>query len=265
MMRFAAFTRRPFVCVPLMSDPIVNIAAYKFVSLDDLPVWRAQLVEETAACALKGTILLAPEGINLFLAGTQHGIDTFMTGLRARPEFADIEPKYSTSDSTPFRKMRVRLKREIIRMDHPAIKPESGRAPSVDAKTLSRWLAEGRDDTGRPIVMLDTRNAFEVDAGTFENAIDWRIDRFTQFPEALRAHRDELAGKTVVSFCTGGIRCEKAALLMAEEGIDNVYQLEGGILKYFEDTDGAGYRGNCFVFDDRETLDPGLAPAPLAP
>jgi UPF0176 protein len=265
MMRFAAFARRPFVCVPLMSDPIVNIAAYKFVSLDDLPVWRAQLVEETAACALKGTILLAPEGINLFLAGTQHGIDTFMTGLRARPEFADIEPKYSTSDSTPFRKMRVRLKREIIRMDHPAIKPESGRAPSVDAKTLSRWLAEGRDDTGRPIVMLDTRNAFEVDAGTFENAIDWRIDRFTQFPQALRAHRDELAGKTVVSFCTGGIRCEKAALLMAEEGIDNVYQLEGGILKYFEDTDGAGYRGNCFVFDDRETLDPGLAPARLAP
>jgi len=214
---------------------------------------------------LKGTILLAPEGINLFLAGTLHGIDTFMTGLRARPEFADIEPKYSTSDSTPFRKMRVRLKREIIRMDHPAIKPESGRAPSVDAKTLSRWLAEGRDDTGRPIVMLDTRNAFEVDAGTFENAIDWRIDRFTQFPQALRAHRDELAGKTVVSFCTGGIRCEKAALLMAEEGIDNVYQLEGGILKYFEDTDGAGYRGNCFVFDDRETLDPGLAPARLAP
>lgn len=264
-MRFAAFAGRPFVCVPLMSDPIVNIAAYKFVSLDDLPVWRAQLVEETAACALKGTILLAPEGINLFLAGTQHGIDTFMTGLRARPEFADIEPKYSTSDSTPFRKMRVRLKREIIRMDHPAIKPESGRAPSVDAKTLSRWLAEGRDDTGRPIVMLDTRNAFEVDAGTFENAIDWRIDRFTQFPQALRAHRDELAGKTVVSFCTGGIRCEKAALLMAEEGIDNVYQLEGGILKYFEDTDGAGYRGNCFVFDDRETLDPGLAPARLAP
>ena len=265
MMRFAAFARRPFVCVPLMSDPIVNIAAYKFVSLNDLSVWRAQLVDETAACSLKGTILLAPEGINLFLAGTQRGIDTFMRGLRARPEFADIEPKYSTSDSTPFRKMRVRLKREIIRMDHPAIKPESGRAPSVDAKTLSRWLAEGRDDTGRPIVMLDTRNAFEVDAGTFENAIDWRIDRFTQFPEALRAHRDELAGKTVVSFCTGGIRCEKAALLMAEEGIDNVYQLEGGILKYFEETDGAGYRGNCFVFDDRETLDPGLAPARLAP
>jgi UPF0176 protein len=112
--------------------------------------------------------------------------------------------------------------------------------------------------------MLDTRNAFEVDAGTFEGALDWRIDRFTQFPAALRAHRSELEGKTVVSFCTGGIRCEKAALYMAEEGVRDVYQLEGGILKYFEETDGAGFNGSCFVFDEREVLGPDLAPADAA-
>ena len=125
--------------------------------------------------------------------------------------------------------------------------------------TLHRWLAQGHDDAGRPVVTLDTRNAFEVDEGTFDNAIDWRIDKFTEFPPALRAHKAELADKTVVSFCTGGIRCEKAAILMREEGLAHVYQLEGCILKYFEETDGAHYHGGCFVFDERRTLAADLA------
>lgn len=240
---------------------VVNIAAYKFVSLDSLPDLRAHLLTVAGDCALKGTILLAEEGINLFLAGSAEGIDAFLQALRADPRFADLEVKFSHSDAVPFRKLLVKIKREIIRMDHPTIRPESGRAPGVDAKTLARWLAQGADDAGRPVVMLDTRNAFEVDEGTFHNAIDWRIERFTQFPAAVQAHRAELEGKTVVSFCTGGIRCEKAAIYMNEAGIQNVYQLDGGILKYFEETGGPGYDGKCFVFDERHSLDPGLAPS----
>lgn len=240
---------------------VVNIAAYKFVSLDSLPDLRAHLLTVAGDCALKGTILLAEEGINLFLAGSAEGIDAFLQALRADPRFADLEVKFSHSEVVPFRKLLVKIKREIIRMDHPTIRPESGRAPGVDAKTLARWLAQGADDAGRPVVMLDTRNAFEVDEGTFHNAIDWRIERFTQFPAAVQAHRAELEGKTVVSFCTGGIRCEKAAIYMNEAGIQNVYQLDGGILKYFEETGGPGYDGKCFVFDERHSLDPGLAPS----
>ena len=151
-------------------------------------------------------------------------------------------------------------------MDRPAIVPSAGRAPAVDAPTLRRWLAQGHDDSGRPVVTLDTRNDFEVDAGTFDGAIDWRITKFTEFPDALRAHKAALADKTVVSFCTGGIRCEKAALLMREEGLEHVYQLEGGILKYFEETDGAHYHGGCFVFDGRRVLQSDLSTQPeIAP
>lgn len=240
---------------------VVNIAAYKFVSLDALPALRARLLDEAGLARLKGTILLAEEGINLFLAGAADGIDAFLHTLRADPRFADLEVKFSHSDTVPFRKLLVKIKREIIRMDHPAIRPEAGRAPGVDARTLARWLEAGVDDAGRPVVMLDTRNAFEVDEGTFKNAIDWRIERFTQFPAAVQAHRAEFEGKTVVSFCTGGIRCEKAAIYMNEVGIQNVYQLDGGILKYFEETGGPGYDGKCFVFDERISLDPALAPS----
>jgi UPF0176 protein len=241
--------------------PVVNIAAYKFVSLDSLPELRARLLDEAGLARLKGTILLAEEGINLFLAGSADGIDAFLRKLRADPRFADLEVKFSHSATVPFRKLLVKIKREIIRMNHPAIRPEAGRAPGVGARTLAGWLEQGADDAGRPVVMLDTRNAFEVDEGTFKNAIDWRIERFTQFPAAVQAHRAELEGKTVVSFCTGGIRCEKAAIYMNEAGIENVFQLDGGILKYFEETGGPGYDGKCFVFDERISLDPALAPS----
>lgn len=242
------------------SMSIVNIAAYKFVGLADTDSLREQLLAHAEALALKGTILLAPEGINLFLAGSAQAIDAFLAHLRADARFADLEVKFSQSAQVPFGRLRVRCKREIIRMDHPTIRPEAGRAPSVAAQTLARWLAQGHDDAGREVVMLDTRNAFEVDVGTFANAIDWRIERFTQFPEAVNRHRAELEGKTVVSFCTGGIRCEKAAIYMEDIGIEHVYQLEGGILKYFEETGGPGYDGACFVFDERVALDPSLKP-----
>ena len=242
---------------------ITNIAAYLFVSLDDLPDLRTRIQDRILALNLKGTVLLAPEGINLFLAGDDGGIGAFLDWLRADARFAPLQVKYSYSATIPFQRVKVRIKREIIRMNHPAIRPEAGRAPAVDAPTLARWLAQGQDDAGRELVMLDTRNGFEVDAGTFTDAIDWRLNKFSEFPDALQAHRAQLEGKTVVSFCTGGIRCEKAAIFMAETGLDHVYQLDGGILKYFEETGGPGFQGRCFVFDERETLGADLA-APAA-
>jgi len=243
-------------------NDVLNISAYKFVPLPDAAQLRPVLLGRAQALGLKGTILLATEGINLFLAGPADAVRGFLQGLRQDPRLADLQPKESWSAVQPFRKMLVKVKREIIRMDHPTIQPDfsraDGRAPAVDAATAKRWLDQGHDDAGRPVVTLDTRNAFEVDHGTFQGAIDWRLKKFSDFPAALQAHRAELQGKTVVSFCTGGIRCEKAAIYMREAGLADVYQLEGGILKYFEETGGAHFSGNCFVFDEREALEPSL-------
>jgi UPF0176 protein len=244
---------------------IVNISAYKFVSLDDLPTLRERLLARCEALALKGTILLAPEGINLFLAGSRAAIGGFMATLREDPRFADIEPKESLSDEVPFGRMRVRLKREIITMRLPTIRPEGGRAPAVDASTLQRWLDQGHDDAGREVVLLDTRNDYETEVGKFPQAVDYRIASFTEFPAAIAADRARYEGKTIVSYCTGGIRCEKAALHMQDLGMPHVYQLEGGILKYLEQTDGAHWRGDCFVFDGRVAVDKQLLPSPPLP
>jgi len=246
-----------------MPSQVLNIAAYKFVSLTDLPAWRENIHHKALGLELKGTVLVSEEGINLFLAGTASAIEGFLLWLRGNPSLADIEVKYSESEHVPFQRLKVKIKNEIIRMNHPAIAPQQGRAPAVDAQTAKRWIEQGQDDSGRPVVLLDTRNDFEVRAGTFAGAINWHIDRFTQFPDAVQQHREDLAGKTVISFCTGGIRCEKAAIYMREVGLENVYQLDGGILKYFEETGGYGFEGGCFVFDDRETLDPHLTPQPL--
>ena len=240
-------------------NTILNISAYKFVPLADATELRAQLQALTLALGLKGTILLAEEGINLFLAGPSDAVQRFVVQLHADARFADIVPKESWSAHQPFKKMLVKVKPEIIRMNHPTIRPAEGRAPAVPAATVKRWLDQGHDDEGRRVVTLDTRNDFEVDQGTFDNAIDWRISKFSEFPQAVLAHKAELAGKTVVSFCTGGIRCEKAAIFMREAGLDHVYQLEGGILKYFEETGGAHYHGNCFVFDERRGVDADLS------
>jgi UPF0176 protein len=241
--------------------PILNISAYKFVPLDDCDALRERLLADARASHLKGTILLAEEGINLFLAGEAQALRGFLTRLQSDPRLGELPVKESWSDTQPFQRMLVKVKREIIRMNHPTIRPAKGRAPAVDALTLRRWLDQGHDDEGQPVVTLDTRNAFEVDHGTFEHAIDWRIDKFSEFPQAARDHLADLQGKTVVSFCTGGIRCEKAAIYLREVGVERVLQLEGGILRYFEEAGGAHYQGACFVFDEREALDPTLAPA----
>jgi UPF0176 protein len=224
-------------------NSVLNIAAYRFARIADPHALRETLLADGRALALRGTILLAGEGINLFLAGEEAPVREFLSRLRADERFAAIEVKESWCEAQPFRKLLVKVKREIIRMNHPAIQPAMARAPALDARTAARWLAQGRDDAGRPVVTLDTRNAFEVDQGTFEGAIDWRLGKFSDFPAAFDARRQELEGKTVISFCTGGIRCEKAAIYMREAGLQNVWQLEGGILKYFEDTGGAHFRG----------------------
>ena len=238
---------------------VLNISAYLFTRIDDTGELRPLLRERAVAAGLKGTILLAEEGINLFLAGDAQGVRGFVAELRADPRFATLTTKESWSDAQPFGKMLVKVKREIIRMDHPTIRPEGDRAPAVAPATLRRWLDSGHDDDGREVVLLDTRNAFEVDYGAFDGALDWRIERFTQFPDAAAAAAPDLAGKTVVSYCTGGIRCEKAAIYLREAGVE-AYQLDGGILGYFEHVGGDHWSGDCFVFDEREALTPGLAP-----
>jgi UPF0176 protein len=239
---------------------VLNISTYKFVTLDDRETLRDRIQQRCEALQLKGTILLAPEGINIFLAADKSAIHEFLAWLRQDARFADLAAKESWSGGTPFKRMRVRLKKEIITMKVPDIRPEQHRAQAVSPATLKSWLERGHDDSGHEIVMIDTRNKFEVEAGTFVNALDYGIERFSQYPEAIASRKHDYPGKTIVAFCTGGIRCEKAVLFMNKLGMRNVYQLEGGILKYFEEVGGAHWTGNCVVFDDRSAVDAALRP-----
>ena len=248
------------VVSPAKHPPILNIAAYRFVPLSGLPALRQQLFDAAQAHGLKGTVLLAEEGINLCLAGPETAVAAWLALLQADARLADLRPKHSWSGVPPFQRLKVKIKREIIRMNLPTVRPAAGRAPALSASTLARWIGQGADDAGRPLLLLDTRNDFEVDAGAFAGAVDWRLAKFSDFPAALAAHREALAGHTVVSYCTGGIRCEKAALLLQDAGLGDScrsYQLDGGILQYFADTGGQapGWVGHCFVFDARTGLD----------
>jgi UPF0176 protein len=242
---------------------MLNVAAYHFTPLNDPQDLADRLRAAAGQSGLKGTILVAGEGINLFLAGEDRSVRGFIDELRADPRFAGMQAKYSHSGREPFAQLKVKVKAEIISFRHPMATPlASGeRAPAVDPPTQARWLAQGgRDDADKPVVLLDTRNAQEVEHGTFAGALTLPITRFTELPAALAPHRDALRDATVVSFCTGGIRCEKAALWMRQDGMDNVLQLDGGILGYFEQVGGLGYEGRCFVFDERVALDPQLRP-----
>jgi len=240
---------------------IVNTAAYHFVDLAEPQDLADAVLARAEALELKGSVLVAGEGINLFLAGSEDAIEAFYAWLRADPRLAPIQIKYSHSEAMPFARLKVKVKPEIISFRRQAASPLAGpRAPAVAPAVLARWLRQGHDEGGRRVVMLDTRNQQEIEHGTFAGALTLPITRFTELPEALAPHREALADATVVSFCTGGIRCEKAALWMRAEGMDNVLQLEGGILGYFEAVGGEGYEGGCFVFDERVALDPQLRP-----
>ena len=239
---------------------ILNIAAYHFVPVDDPAALAAQVRTLAEAGDLRGTVLVADEGINLFLAGAESAIHVFLDTLRDDPRFADLIVKESRSRTQPFARLKVKLKQEIIAFRRHNASPLVGRAPAVAPEDLARWIEQGRDDSGRRLVLLDTRNREEIEHGTFNGALTLPIDNFTDLPEALTPHRSALADAVVVSFCTGGIRCEKAALWMQAEGMDNVLQLDGGILGYFERVGGFGYDGRCFVFDERVALDAELRP-----
>ena len=233
---------------------ILNIAAYKFVTLDRLPERREELLALCEQLDLRGTILLSPEGINMFVAGAADCVARLLNHLRDQPEFADLEAKESINDYQPFNRMLVRIKKEIIAFGVDGIDPREFTSPRMEARELRKWLDEKRD-----VVLLDVRNDYEIEIGTFKNAIPVKVDHFRDFPQAIRELPEELKDKPIVTFCTGGIRCEKAAPLMEREGFNQVYQLEGGILKYFEECGGDHYDGECFVFDQRVAVDSELA------
>ncbi len=242
-----------FILRFFLMKKLCNIAAYKFTALPDIRALRSRLLALCRSWGLKGSILLSAEGINLFVAGKREQIDLLLAELRALPALADLQVKFSETEHQPFRKMLVRIKKEIIAFDVEGINPAQHTSPKLSARELKQWL-----DERRPVTLLDTRNDYEVKLGTFKNARSIGIDHFRDFPEAVRQLPTELKDQTIVMFCTGGIRCEKAGPFMEREGFKSIFQLEGGILKYFEEAGGAHYDGECFVFDQRVGLDPSL-------
>lgn len=239
----------------------LNVAAYHFVRIVDPGALAAQCRERAETCALLGTILVAPEGVNLVLAGEEMSLRNFMAELLVDPRFAEMRPKYSSSDIVPFARLKVKVKPEIISFRQDDSQPlDNVRAPALKPADLARWIAQGHDDDGRRLALLDTRNREEVQYGSFADALMLDIDNFTELPQAIAPHLDSLADAAVVSFCTGGVRCEKAALWLRGQGVENVWQLDEGILGYFEQVGGDGYDGACFVFDERVALTPDLKP-----
>ena len=234
---------------------LINISGYKFVPLDNLQQLREQWLLTCYDIGLKGTILLGEEGTNQFLVGTRQQIDQFIDYMRQDPRLADITYRESPSDFMPFRKMRVKIKPEIVTMGVDELQVATDRSDHLSPEELREWFASGKDFT-----LLDTRNEFEVELGTFTGAEQLHINCFREFPESGSKLSQYDKEKPVVIFCTGGIRCEKAAPIMAREGFKEVYQLDGGILIYFVHCGGDFYEGDCFVFDDRITVDPALQP-----
>ena len=236
----------------MMAASFVNIAGYRFVALPDRDELREPLRQHCQSLGLLGTILLSHEGINFFLSGKQEAIDGFLDYLERDERFIDIPLKVSYSKDCAFRKMNVRLKKEIISMGMEEIKPAEFTGPTISPQEFKQWLDEGRD-----VTVLDTRNDYEIRLGTFENAVDFDISTFRAFPEAVENSTLDKQ-KPVVMFCTGGIRCEKASAVMLNAGFEDVRQIEGGILGYFEEVGGAHWKGDCFVFDRRVAVDPEL-------
>ncbi len=242
------------LCGTIAAMPTVtNISTYKFAPLADLKPLRERLIAQCQAWGLKGTILLSTEGINLFVAGPRAEIDLLIAELRSIPGLETLTPKISLSEHQPFNRMLVRIKKEIIAFGVEGIDPGRRTSPKLPAKELKRWL-----DEGRPVTLLDTRNDYEVRLGTFKNALPAGISNFREFPDAVSKLPEEMKQQPIVMFCTGGIRCEKAGPYMEREGFQQIFQLDGGILKYFEECGGEHYDGECFVFDQRVGVDPTL-------
>ncbi len=234
---------------------MITVAAlYRFARFDDPAALRTPLLAVCTVHGIRGTLLLAREGINGTIAGDDAGLAAVLAHIRTLPDCAEIEIKYSNAEAMPFHRMKVRLKREIVTMGQPDIDPVRGVGHYVAPADWNALIDQ--PDT----IVIDTRNDYEVQVGSFAGAIDPATKSFSEFPDWFRAHRDELADKKIAMFCTGGIRCEKATAFLKAEGLDAVYHLKGGILKYLEEVPPAQSRwqGECFVFDERVAVGHGL-------
>lgn len=244
-----------------MADQFANVAFYRFFSLDGTEAAKALLLESGLNLGLKGSVLLAPEGINAMASGPKDAIEEWLSAVRSID--ADPSPwviKYSYSAGHSFKRYTVKIKKEIIPFGPGLVDPAARPGNHLPPETLKQWLDEKRD-----VVLLDTRNGFEVDFGAFENTADFRIRHFRDFPKIAKTFPEEWKNKTVVTYCTGGVRCEKVAPYLRDElGYKDVWQLEGGILNYFAQVGSAHYRDTCFVFDQRITLQSDLSPLPGA-
>jgi len=236
--------------MPVNKNSVVNIAGYKFEPLVD-PIDLVSVYQQKCdELKLKGTMLISKNGINFSLAGTQQATETIVAFLEEDNRFLNIPLKITYSETQPFRRMKVRLKKEIISLGRKDINPRELTGERITPKDLKNLL-----DNEEDVLVLDTRNEYETRVGKFENAIDLNLDTFRDFPEAIESLPEEYKDKQIVMYCTGGIRCEKASAVMMKAGFADVKQLEGGVLDYFKETGGAYWEGDCFVFDERVALD----------
>lgn len=235
---------------------IVVATLYRFVAIDDPAALRGPLLGVMLENSVKGTLLLAREGINGTLAGSRAGIDAVIAWLRKYPRFADIDCKESSTDTPPFARTKVRLKKEIVTMGLPDVDPSRAVGAYVEPEDWNDLV----DDPA--VTLIDTRNEYEVNVGTFRGAINPHTATFREFPDFIREHLDPARDRKVAMFCTGGIRCEKSTAYLKELGFEQVYHLKGGILKYLEEVPEAdsAWEGECFVFDERVTVRHGLRP-----
>ena len=231
-------------------NSVVNIAGYKFEPLED-PVDLVRIYQQKCDdLKLKGTMLISKNGINFSLAGTKEATDTIITFMEEDNRFLNIPLKITYSETQPFRRMKVRLKKEIISLGRKDINPRELTGERIAPQDLKKLL-----DNKEDVLVLDTRNEYETRVGKFENAIDLNLDTFRDFPKAIESLPEDYKDKQIVMYCTGGIRCEKASAVMMKAGFADVKQLEGGVLDYFKETGGAYWEGDCFVFDERVALD----------
>ena len=231
-------------------NSVVNIAGYKFEPLVDQIDLVSLYQKKCDELELKGTMLVSKNGINFSLAGTQQATDTIIAFLEEDNRFINIPLKVTYSETQPFRRMKVRLKKEIISLGRKDINPRELTGERISPQDLKNLL-----DNKEDVLVLDTRNEYETRVGKFENAIDLNLDTFRDFPKAIESLPEEYKDKQIVMYCTGGIRCEKASAVMMKAGFADVKQLEGGVLDYFKETGGAYWEGDCFVFDERVALD----------
>lgn len=231
--------------------PVVVAALYRFVRLEDYVALREPLLDFCQAHGIFGTLLLAREGVNGTVAGPRAGIDALMAHLRADNRLAELDWKESYSDQVPFLRMKVKLKREIVTMGVPGVDPNDVVGTYVQPTDWNALI----DDPD--VVVIDTRNDYEVGIGTFRNAVNPETTTFREFPQWVAENLDPKVNKKVAMFCTGGIRCEKASSFMLSQGFENVYHLKGGILQYLEEVapEETRWEGECFVFDNRVAVD----------